>query len=140
MFFLYAFLGVFCLGLAPVFGKTAVASVSPMLAFVIRTVIAALLGMLWLLCIDHEGSIGELPASFWIIISIEALLAAFLGDLAYFHALQNGKISEVSLVMACAPLITIICGHLFYNETITMTHILGAALITTGLVVLIIDW
>lgn len=139
MFLLYAFVGVLCLGLAPVFGKTAVESVSPVLAFVIRTVIAALLGILWLLCMDHEGSINDLPVSFWAIITTEALLAAFLGDLAYFHALQNGNISEVSLVMACAPLITLICGHFFYNEAITMTHILGAALITSGLVVLIID-
>ena len=139
MFLLYAFLGVLCLGLAPVFGKTAVSSVSPVVAFVIRTVIAALLGIAWLLLVDNQGSIKELPCSFWIIISIEALLAAFLGDLAYFHALQNGNISEVSLVMACAPLVTIICGYLFYNETITMTHVLGAALITSGLVILIVE-
>ena len=136
MVFLYAMLGVLCLGIAPLFGKTALANVSPMLAFAIRTLIAALLAIVWLTYSNYNDHITKLPLSFWIAISIEASLAAFLGDLAYFYALQKGNIGEVSLILSCAPLLTIIFSHFFYHEPVTLIQIIGAVFITSGLLLL----
>jgi len=87
MVFLYAFIGVLCLGIAPLFGKTALDSVTPTTAFAIRTVIAALLVVTWLIGTKTYHELYNLSASFWLFISAEAILAAVLGDLAYFYAL-----------------------------------------------------
>lgn len=135
----YALFGVLCLGLAPLFGKTALNSVSPLTAFALRTVIAALLSITWLGYTKRYAELRRLPVSFWIIITIEAVLAAIVGDMAYFYALETGSLHEVSVVMSCSPLITIIFSYLFLNEVISKKQLLGAVLIISGLVIISLD-
>ncbi|MDD4599943.1 hypothetical protein SDC9_13803 [bioreactor metagenome] len=139
MFLVYALFGVLCLGLAPLFGKTALNSVSPLTALALRTVIAAALILGWMISSRAFTELHHLPASFWLIITIEAVLAAILGDMAYFYALQNGSIHEVSVIMSCAPLITIIAGHFVYHDMVSVHQLIGALLITTGLVIISIE-
>ena len=139
MFLVYALFGVLCLGLAPLFGKTALNTVSPLTALALRTIIAAALVLGWMIFSRAFTELHDLPSSFWVIITIEAILAAILGDMAYFYALQTGSIHEVSVIMSCAPLITIIVGHFIYHEMVTIHQVIGAALITTGLVVISLD-
>ena len=136
MVFLYAFIGVLCLGIAPLFGKTALDSVTPATAFAIRTVIAALLVVTWLIGTKTYHELYNLSASFWLFISAEAILAAVLGDLAYFYALQKGKINQVALIMSCTPLITVLLSYLLLDESITFSLLFGAFLITAGLIII----
>lgn len=136
MFLVYALFGVLCLGLAPLFGKTALNTVSPLTAFALRTIIAAVLVLCWMINTKGFTELYCLPVSFWLIITIEAVLAAILGDMAYFYALQNGSIHEVSVIMSCAPLVTIIVGHFIYHEIVSFHQLIGALLITTGLVII----
>ena len=79
MVFFYAFIGVLCLGLAPLFGKTALNTVNPILAFAIRTLIAAGLMSVWLVSTKTYSELPDLPLSFWVIITVEATLAAVFG-------------------------------------------------------------
>ena len=136
MVFLYAFIGVLCLGIAPLFGKTALDSVTPTTAFAIRTVIAALLVVTWLIGTKTYHELYNLSASFWLFISAEAILAAVLGDLAYFYALQKGKINQVALIMSCTPLITVLLSYLLLDESISFSLLFGAFLITAGLIII----
>ena len=136
MVFLYAFIGVLCLGIAPLFGKTALDSVNPTTAFAIRTVIAAVLVLTWLIATRAYYELANLSKTFWLFITAEAILAAVLGDLAYFYALQKGRISEVALIMSCTPLITVLLSYLLLDEGISLSLIIGAALITAGLVII----
>lgn len=139
MVFLYAFVGVLCLGVAPLFGKTALDSVNPATAFAIRTVIAAVLVLTWLIGTRTYHELTNLSKTFWFFITIEAILAAVLGDLAYFYALQKGRISEVVLIMSCTPLITVLLSYWLFDEGISLSLLVGAALITIGLVVITYD-
>lgn len=136
MFLIYALAGVFCLGLAPLFGKTVLNSVNPVTAFVLRTTIAAVIIAAWFFSSRGYDELLSVPPSLWIIITIEAVLAALLGDLAYFYALKEGNINEVSLIMSCAPLITIILSYFLLNEIVTYHQIIGAFFITLGLVLI----
>lgn len=138
MVILYALIGAFCLGLAPLFGKTAVAGVNPITAFTLRTVIAAVLVMAWFASSKGMQEFSSLPGSFWLIITVEAILAALLGDLAYFYALKQGNINEVSLIMSCAPLFTITLSYFCMGEVVTRNQLVGALFITIGLV--FISW
>lgn len=139
MFLFYALAGVFCLGLAPLFGKTVLNSVSPVTAFVLRTTIAAIIIGTWFLSARGYNELLSVPPSLWLIITIEAILAALLGDLAYFYALKAGNINEVSLIMACAPLITIVLSYFILNEIVTTSQIIGAFFITIGLILISIQ-
>lgn len=136
MFLVYALAGVFCLGLAPLFGKTVLNSVSPVTAFVLRTTIAAIIIATWFLSARGYNELLTVPPSLWLIITIEAILAALLGDLAYFYALKEGNINEVSLIMACAPLITLILSYFLLHEMVTTSQVIGAFFITIGLVLI----
>ena len=136
MVFLYAFIGVLCLGVAPLFGKTALDSVNPTTAFAIRTVIAAVLVLTWLISTNTYHELAHLSKTFWLFITAEALLAAVFGDLAYFYALQKGKINEVALIMSCTPLITVLLSYLLFDEGISYSLLVGAVLITAGLIVI----
>ncbi|WP_425060060.1 hypothetical protein SCACP_07080 [Sporomusa carbonis] len=134
MFLIYALAGVFCLGLAPLFGKTILNSVNPTTAFVLRTMIAAIIIAAWFLSAKGYNELLKVPASLWLIITMEAVLAALIGDLAYFYALKDGNINEVALIMSCAPLITVILSYFVLHEIVTTTQIVGAFFITLGLV------
>ena len=136
MVFLYAFIGVLCLGIAPLFGKTALDNVNPTTAIAIRTVIAAVLVVTWLIGSKTYHELTHLSKTFWLFITAEAVLAAVLGDLAYFYALQKGKISEVAIIMSCTPLITVLVSYLLLDEGISLSLLIGAILITTGLVII----
>lgn len=135
----YALFGVLCLGLAPLFGKIALDSVNPLTAFALRTVIAALLSIIWLGYTKQYPELHRLPLSAWIIITIEAILAAILGDMAYFYALETGSLHEVSVVMSCSPLVTIVFSHFFLKEMISKRQLIGAMLIISGLVIISLD-
>lgn len=139
MVIVYAFVAVLCLGLAPFFGKTALGSVNPLTAFAVRTVIAALLMLIWILLSNTYAELSYLPISFWVIVSVEAITAAVLGDLAYFYALDKGSITEVSLVMSCAPLVTLMLSHFIFGEMLSVKHVIGALLVTAGLIVINFD-
>lgn len=119
MVFLYAFVAVLCLGLAPFFGKSIINSIHPLTAFALRTVIAAVLVLAWLLISPASIEFKHLPWTFWLTVLLEAATAAVFADLAYFYALEKGSISQVALVIACAPLVTLITGYVAFDEPIT---------------------
>lgn len=139
MALLYAFLGMLCWGLAPLFGKLGLYSVNPVTALSLRTIIAGTLVMGWLIASRGIYQFFQIPPIFWALIGIEAVLATLLGDLAYFAALKKGNINDVTLILSCAPLITMLLSYLFLNEMITNYQLIGAAFITVGLVFISFD-
>lgn len=140
MVFLYAFIAVLCLGLAPFFGKSVINCINPLTAFAIRTVIAAVLVLTWLVVSHTYFELKNLPLSFWVIVTLEAAIAAVFADLAYFYALEKGSINQVALVISCAPLVTMLTGYVAFDEMISAKQIAGALLITGGLVLINLDY
>ncbi|MHB8156746.1 MAG: EamA family transporter [Desulfocucumaceae bacterium] len=140
MVFLYAILGMFCWGLAPLFGKLGLYKVNPATALSLRTLIAATVVIFWLIGSRGFSQVFQVPPLFWILIAIEAILATLLGDLAYFAALKKGNINDVSMIMACSPLITMLFSYLFLGEMIKNLQLIGAFFITVGLVFVGMDY
>lgn len=136
MFLVYALIGVICLGIAPLFGKMALNSVSPVTLFVLRTSIAAILCSAWYVVSRGFDEFAQVPPSVWCIITVEAVLAAILGDLAYFYALENGNVNKVTLLMACTPLITVMLSFFVFHESLSIQQFLGATFITIGICLL----
>lgn len=136
MLFLYAFVAVLCLGLAPLVGKAALYNINPVSALMLRTLIAAVLVAVWMVGTKTYTEFMDLSLTSWCMIGTEALLAAVLGDLAYFYALKRGDVYEISVVMSCAPLVTIILGSLLFSQPLAFKQLIGAVVVTVGLLIL----
>lgn len=134
MVFIYALLGMLCWGLAPLFGKMGLYRVNPVTALSLRTIIACTLVLGWLIGSRGYNQFGGIPPQFWVFIAIEAILATLLGDLAYFAALKNGNINDVTLIMACSPLVTMFFSYLFMGESMSNIQLIGAFFISVGLI------
>jgi transporter family protein len=139
MIFLYAFVAVLCLGLAPLFGKIALHNTNPATALIIRTFIAAALVSFWLLTTKNCIDLTELTLFDWLIIGMEAVLGAVLGELAYFYALEKGNVFEIAVIMSCTPLVTIALGSLFFSQPLSLKQLTGAIVVTVGLMILLGD-
>jgi len=140
MVFLYAVLGMLCWGLAPLFGKLGLYKVNPATALSVRTLMAATLVMFWLIGSRGFAQVFQIPPLFWVLIGIEAILATLLGDLAYFAALKKGNINDVTLIMSCSPLVTMLLSYFFLGEMIKNVQLIGAFFITLGLVFISMEY
>lgn len=129
----FAFFGMLCWGLAPLFGKLGLRGTSPVIALSLRTMIAAGLIAIWTLSFGGVYQLRQVAPRNMFFITIEAMLATLVGDLAYFAALKYGNINQVTLILAASPLITIITAHFVLGERLTPPQMLGAFLITAGL-------
>lgn len=131
---IFALAGAICWGIAPLFGKVGLRGINPMDGLVARTIITVLLvtGVF-----IRRGGLAQLtiiPGRRWFYLAIEAFLATFAGDLAYYFALKKGAIGQTALIMASAPLISVWAGWFFLDEVFSPVKLVGAALIIIGVV------
>ncbi|MEW6173109.1 MAG: EamA family transporter [Bacillota bacterium] len=131
---LLALFAMLCWGLAPLFGKLGLFYMHSITALSIRTLIAATFILGWQMVFGEPRYFHAIPLKSLIFIGIEALLATLVGDLAYFMALKRGNINQVTLIMACSPLVTMLSAYAFLGERATGLQIMGAVLIVGGLI------
>ncbi|HBL35588.1 MAG TPA: transporter [Firmicutes bacterium] len=134
-----ALFGAICWGLAPIFGKLGLKGVRTFDGLAARTFITVLLVTGWLLGSGSYKRITTFHPRTWFFLAIEAFLATFAGDLAYYAALKNGEVGQTALVLASSPLVTFCAGFLFLQEKITFLKTLGAAFIFIGIILMAIN-
>ncbi len=129
--------GMICWGIAPIFLKLGINNINPLYALVFRTIVAAGLVSGWMLFTGGYNHIKAIPFNAALLLTCEAILAALIGDLAYYAAIKKGDVSMVSVIMASSPLVTMICATIFLGEHITLLRILGASLVIIGIILLV---
>lgn len=132
----FALMAMFCWGIGPIFSKLGLIKVEPFTALTIRTVAVAAIMILAGLFTGKLSAIAQVnwrSASF---IIGEGILAALLGQLAYYYAIKGGEISLVSPIVAAFPMVTVLLAFLFLGESMSIQKFIGAALITAGVVVI----
>jgi len=135
--FWIAIFAMVCWGIAPVFAKVGLDNLDPLPGLIIRTLTASIFA---LGSMGFEGSISKMKnITFitWVFIAIEALLATFIGDLAYYAAIKKGDISVVTVIMSSSPLVTILMSIIFLGEQVTMIRIIGAGLVVVGIMLIV---
>lgn len=128
--------GMTCWGIAPIFAKLGLKNLDPYAGLVIRTLTAScfIIGFM-----GFRGASGvfeqfrTMPLKAWLFITIEALLATLIGDLAYYAAIKKGNVSIVATIMASSPLVTMLLSIIFLKEELNFYKILGAVLIIIGI-------
>ena len=137
MWWVYALLSAVFAALTAVFAKVGIKGVDSDLATAIRTVIILIIAWLIAFAKGSAGSIGMLSRQNFIFLGLSGV-ATGLSWIFYFKALQIGKVSQVAPVDKLSVAIAIILSVLFLGEALTWKNAIGAVLIISGTVVLIL--
>jgi transporter family protein len=131
---LFAFIGMICWGVTPVFVKLGLKQLDPHIGLAIRTATTTIILTGWMIADGSFSRLGQVPVSALVFLIIEAFIATFVGDLAYFAAVKNGSVSLVAIILSCSPLVTMLISALFLHEALTATKVVGSLLIIGGIV------
>lgn len=136
MVFWLAIFGMVCWGIAPVFAKVGLNNMDPLPGLIIRTLTASIFALSSMGFGGNICKMKNISLITWVFIAIEALLATFLGDLAYYAAIKKGDISVVTVIMSSSPLVTMLMAIIFLGEQITAVRIIGAGLVVVGIMLI----
>lgn len=123
-------------GIAPIFGKLGLGGMDPLPALMIRSAMVTTILFLAVLVTGKWSAVIAAEGRSIMFIALEGLCAALIGQLAYYYAIKAGDVSKVGIIVAGAPLVTIVLAFLILNEKITLYKIAGAAAIVLGIVLL----
>lgn len=137
MVFLLAMIGMICWGVTPIFVKIGLKDINPIVGLSIRTMFTAGFITSWMIIDGSIAHIKNVTFNTVALLAIEAILATFIGDLAYFAAIKRGSVSMVTVIMSSSPLVTMICAVLFLGEQITLMRMVGASMIIAGIILII---
>lgn len=136
--FVLAAFAAACWGAAPIFGKLGLEGLDPLSAISARTLAAAGLVWLWLATMDGRRQLHRLTLRAWVLISLEGIATVFVGDLAYYGALKLGQPGQVALILASAPLVTLLLSAWLFSERVGAMKLLGGLLVAAG--VAMVGW
>lgn len=136
MWVIFALLSAFFASLTAIFAKIGVKNVDTDLATAIRTVVILILT--WGIAYFRGGinTIHSLSRHNLLFLVLSGI-ATGLSWVFYFKALQLGNVSQVAPIDKLSVALTIVLGFVIFKEPITIKEVIGAGLIITGTIVLI---
>lgn len=137
MWLIYALLSALFASLTAIFAKIGIKDVDSDLATGIRTIV--ILVIAWLI-VFFKGSAATITSLTKTNLLFLCLSGAATGAswIFYFKALQIGKVSQVATVDKLSVGLTIILAVIFLKEVLTLKTAIGALLIITGTIVLVL--
>src|SRR6476620_284028 len=137
MWWTYALLSAFFAALTAIFAKVGVKNVDSDLATAIRTVVILIVA--WGIAFFRGGTAGLFSLSKQnLLFLVLSGIATGLSWVFYFKALQIGKVSQVAPVDKLSVALAIVLSVIFLGEVLTWKTALGACLIISGTLVLIL--
>ena len=119
-------------GVVPLLEKLGLGNGSPSYGVMVRSLGVALglilFGWWW-------SPVAALRSMSWqsiVLLASGGLLASFVGQMAFYHALKTGAVSQVTPVAGAYPLVAALLGWIFLREPITLARLLGVLLIISG--------
>jgi bacterial/archaeal transporter family protein len=137
MWWIYALFSAFFAALTAIFAKVGIKGVNTDLATAIRTVVILIIA--WAIAFARGGAatISTLSKQNILFLCLSGI-ATGLSWIFYFKALQLGKVSQVAPVDKLSVALAIILSILFLGEALTWKTGIGALLIISGTIVLIL--
>jgi len=120
-------------GIAPLFEKTGLERVEPMVVVLIRCI---LLITVLTSVLSWQGKLQTLlqvDTYSLIFILLGGLFSAVLAQVTYFYALKHGQASQIIPLVCVYPLITVLLSVLFLGEKFTFDKIVGTCLVILGI-------
>ena len=134
--FWWALLTAAIWGIVPLMEKLGLGQAPPAAGVLMRSLgivaglaVFSLLGAPW-------GAVQALPWRAKLLLAAGGLLASFVGQLAFYHALRTGAVSQVTPVAGAYPLVAALLGWWVLREPLTPTRVIGVALVVLGVALL----
>ena len=89
----------------------------------------AVFGLLW----SPWQALGRLSARSFVLLALGGFLASFVGQLTFYHALKHGQLSQITPVAGTYPLVAALLGWWILREPFSVTRLLGAFLVVSGI-------
>lgn len=110
--------------------------VNPVVALCIRSFVISGIMLGWLLLNTDISPVTDVTAKTWVLIALEGVCAALVGQLFYYYALKSGDPSVVVPLIATFPLFTFILATIFLGDKVTLTKVGGLVFILMGIVLI----
>ena len=137
MWMILAILSAVFAALTSILAKVGIEGVSSNLATAIRTCVVLVMAWGMVFLTDAQGGICSISRKSWTFLILSGL-ATGLSWMCYFHALQIGEASKVIPIDKFSVVISMVLAFLVLGEKVTVTKVLGGALIAAGTFVLIL--
>lgn len=122
-------------GLAPIFEKLSLQSMSPLFVLFVRFVLVTSLFVPIFITSNQAFSVDQLSFRNLMLILIPGILAV-VGIYLYFNALAGSSASKIVPLTAIYPLFTCFYAFIFLKEDFTTEKIVGTILIVAGVFIL----
>ena len=122
-------------GLAPIFEKLSLHSMSPLYVLFIRFVLVTSLFVPIFITSNQALNLDQLTLKNLMLILIPGILAV-IGIYLYFNALADSSASKIVPLTAIYPLFTCFYAFIFLKEDFTTEKIVGTILIVAGVFIL----
>lgn len=120
-------------GATPILEKMGLAKVDPLIGVTVRSAIVTA-GLLILTFLLGKGkALMEVDGKGFLIFGASGLMAGILGMWTYYMALKMEATSKVVPIAACYPLVTALLSVLILNEGLSVSRVIGTALIVSGI-------
>lgn len=137
MWAVYALLSAVFAALTGILAKLGMADINSNLATAIRTTVVLVMAWAIVLASGKQTEIGSITTRGWVFLILSGL-ATGLSWLCYFHALQIGEASKVIPIDKFSVVLSIVLAFVVLREKVTLTKVVGGALITLGTFILIL--
>ncbi|MBU1207038.1 MAG: EamA family transporter [Proteobacteria bacterium] len=129
---IFLFLTTLFWGMAAIFDKLALGKTSPFTGMMVRQFI--LTGILLAVGVGSGrlGNLGTLDGRSIVLFGLSGICGGAAGLWTYYHALRLGGASLVVPITATYPLIAVLLSWLILQESLTVSRIIGTALIVLG--------
>ena len=132
---IFAFLAMLCWGIGPILAKTGLVSMEPFSALTIRSVSVAVVLLAAGLLTGKMTALSHVDFRAASFMMGEGILAAFLGQIAYFYALKTGEASVITPIAAAFPIVTLILAVILLGENFSAQKLAGSVLIVAGVII-----
>ena len=134
--FLWAVLTACIWGVVPLMEKLGLERTDPTVGVFARS-LGIVLGVVLFGCWWAPWkAVFNLSVRSFVLLALGGFLASFVGQLAFYHALRAGHISQVTPVAGAYPLIAALLGWCVLREPLTATRLLGVGCVVAGTLLL----
>jgi transporter family protein len=120
-------------GATPILEKMGLAKVDPLVGATIRGTIVAVGLLILTLLLGRGRALIEVDGKGLLLFGVSGLLAGILGMWTFYAALKMGATSKIVPISASYPLVTALLSVLILREGVTLSRVIGTALIVLGI-------
>lgn len=131
MWIVFAFGSAFFAGITAVLAKCGIRKTDSTVATAIRTIVVLFFSCVMVFIVGSQKKITNIDGKTLLFLILSGL-ATGASWLCYFKALQLGDINKVVPIDKSSTVLTIILAFIFFNESISVTKIIGVIAIAVG--------